>query len=138
MTKQAETSQSEIPIKVGRATFIKSFYYAWQGIWHVIQTQRNMWVHLAAGATVIVVGILFGVSWAEWACLLTIMALVYTLEILNTVVESLVDMYTREYHPLAKVAKDAAAGAVLVAAIFSVAVALVIFVPRILHWLFKI
>jgi diacylglycerol kinase len=66
------------------------------------------------------------------------MALVYTLEILNTVVEALVDMYTREYHPLAKVAKDAAAGAVLVAAIFAVGVAVVIFVPRVLHWLFKI
>ncbi len=121
-----------------RATFFKSFYYAWHGILYVLRTQRNMRVHLLAGFLVIIAGIIFSVSWAEWACLLTIMALVYSLEMLNTVVEAVVDMYTREFHPLAKVAKDVAAGAVLLVAIFAVFIAIVIFVPRLLHWLFGV
>jgi undecaprenol kinase/diacylglycerol kinase (ATP) len=131
-----EESSTET-VEVRRATFLKSFLYAGQGVWYVIITQRNMRVHLLAGAAVVVVGIILGISWAEWACLLGIMALVYTLEMLNTVVEAIVDMYTRQFHPLAKVAKDVAAGAVLVSAVFAVAIGLVIFLPRILHWIFK-
>ncbi len=119
-------------------TLIRSFGFAFQGIFYVIRTQRNMQIHLAAGLLVIIAGLIFGVGPVEWAALLTTMALVYALEMINTVVESIVDMITREYHPLAKVAKDVAAGAVLVAAIFAVGVALAIFLPRLLHFLFHI
>ena len=122
--------------QVKRATFFKSFYYAWQGIWYVLRTQRNMRVHLLVGIAVVIVGCLLGVTLVEWACLLTIMALVYSLEMVNTVAEAIVDMHTLEYHHLAKVAKDAAAGAVLVSAMFSVGVWLVIFLLHLLHWFF--
>jgi diacylglycerol kinase len=121
---------------VKRATFFKSFYYAWQGISYVLRTQRNMRVHLLAGLVVIIVGYLLGITSVEWACLLTVMALVYSLEMINTVAEAIVDLYTNEYHDLAKVAKDAAAGAVLLSAFFSVGVGLVIFLPHLLHWAF--
>ena len=75
---------------------------------------------------------------AEWAALLAIMALIYALEMLNTVVEAIVDLVTQEYHPLAKVAKDVAAGAVLVAAIFAVAIAMIVLLPRFLHLVFSL
>jgi diacylglycerol kinase len=123
-------------LNVSRASFFKSFYYAGQGVWYVIRTQRNMRVHLLAGIAVIVLGLVLQVSWMEWACLFITMALVYCLEMLNTVVEALVDMYTREFHPLAKIAKDVAAGAVLLASTFAVGVALVIFAPRLLRGIF--
>ena len=121
---------------IPHTTFLKSFYFAGQGIWHVILTQRNMRIHLIAGVLVIVAGIIFKINWTEWSALLTIIALVFSMEMLNTVAESIVDMITREYHPLAKIAKDAAAGAVLVSALFSVGVGSVIFLPRIINWLF--
>jgi len=123
---------------IPKNTLLRSFGFAFQGIFYVIRTQRNMRIHGVAGILVIVVGLVFWISPAEWAGLLAIMALVYTLEMLNTVVESVVDMITQEYHPLAKVAKDVAAGAVLVAAIFAVGVAVAIFVPRLLHFLFNL
>lgn len=119
-------------------TLIRSFGFAFQGIFYVIRTQRNMQIHLAIGALAVLAAILFGISSGEWAALLAVMALVYSLEMVNTVIESIVDMITEEYHPLAKVAKDAAAGAVLVAAIFAVGTGVAIFLPRALHFLFNI
>jgi diacylglycerol kinase len=119
-------------------TFLRSFGFAFQGIKYVLRTQRNMRVHFGAGLLVIIAGVVFGVSTAEWAALLVIMALVYSLEMLNTVAEAIVDMVTQEYHPLAKVAKDVAAGAVLLAALFAFAIACVIFLPRFLHFVFTL
>lgn len=138
---QAELHELELREERKRAipknTLLRSFGFAFQGIFYVIRTQRNMQIHLGAGLIVIAFGLFFWVSPAEWAALLTMMALIYCLEMLNTVIESLVDMITGEYHPLAKVAKDVGAGAVLMAAIFAVGVALVIFAPRILHLIFN-
>lgn len=134
---QATTAETQFAdAKIPRNTFLKSFVFAFQGILYVLRTQRNMRVHLVAGILVLLVATLFQVSVSEWASLLTVMALVYALEMLNTVAEAIVDMVTQEYHPLAKVAKDVAAGAVLVAAIFAVGVAVVIFLPRVLHLAF--
>lgn len=136
--KQAATEENKISATapaIPHNTFFKSFYFAFQGIVYVVRTQRNMQVHLFAGLLVVIAGIFFGVTWGEWATLFAMMALVYSLEMVNTVAESIVDMVTREYHPLAKVAKDAAAGAVLVAAIFAVGVALTIFLPHFFNML---
>lgn len=132
--KLREETKKAIP----KNTLLRSFGFAFQGILYVIRTQRNMQIHVGAGLIVIAFGLFFWVSPAEWAALLATMALVYSLEMVNTVVESLVDMITGEYHPLAKVAKDVAAGAVLVAAIFAVGVALAVFAPRLLHLIFNL
>jgi diacylglycerol kinase len=85
--------------------------FAGQGVWHVVRTQRNMRVHLAAGLAAIIVGLILRIGAADWACVLTVIGLVLTAETLNTVVEALVDLCTDEFHPLAKAAKDMAAGA---------------------------
>lgn len=118
--------------------FIRSFGYAFEGIFYTLRTQRNMRVHLGIGLVAAALGLWLGISGVEWAVLLVMMALVLTLEMVNTVVETLVDMVTDRFHPLAKVAKDVAAGAVLVAAILAVGVGLFLFLPRLLHLLFNL
>ncbi len=116
--------------------FLRSFGYAFEGIYYTLRTQRNMRVHLGIGLVAAGMGLWLGLSQAEWAVLLVMMALVYTLEMINTVVEALVDLVTDRFHPLAKIAKDVAAGAVLVSAIFAVGVGLVLFGPRLVQLIF--
>jgi diacylglycerol kinase len=85
--------------------FLRSFSFAGQGVWYVVRTQRNMRVHLLAAAAAIAAGLVLRIGVADWACVLAAIGLVLTAETLNTVVEALTDLYTTEYHPLAKVAR---------------------------------
>ena len=112
------------------SSFARSFSFAGQGVWHVVRTQRNMRVHLLAAAAAVAAGLVLRISAVDWACVLAAIGLVLTAEALNTVVEALVDLCTGEFHPLAKIAKDAAAGAVLIVSVAAVSVAIVIFLPR--------
>ena len=113
--------------------FLRSFSFAGQGVWHVVRTQRNMRVHLVIALAAVVAGLILHIGAADWACVLTVIGLVLTAETLNTVVEALVDLCTDEYHPLAKVAKDMAAGAVLLSSAAAVGVGLVVFLSRLLR-----
>jgi diacylglycerol kinase (ATP) len=115
---------------VPRKAFLRSFSFAGQGVWHVIRTQRNMRVHLAAAACAIAAGLALRISPADWASVIITIGVVLAAETLNTVVEALTDLCTNEFHPLAKIAKDAAAGAVLIVSVAAVSVAIVIFLPR--------
>jgi len=117
------------------ASFLMSFVYAWRGITYVARTQRNARVHLAVAVAVAVAAVLLGLSTGEDALLALTIALVIAFEALNTVVEAIVDLVTQEYHPLAKVAKDAAAGAVLVMALGAVGVGLLTLGPHLLRLL---
>jgi diacylglycerol kinase len=125
---EAADGQPAIP----RSGFLRSFSFAGQGVWYVVRTQRNMRVHLLAGAVAIVAGLVLRIGAADWACVLLAIGLVLTAETLNTVVEALTDLCTDEYHPLAKIAKDAAAGAVLIASAAALGVGLAVFLPRLL------
>jgi diacylglycerol kinase len=116
-----------------RSGFLRSFSFAGQGVWHVVRTQRNMRVHLLVGLAAVVAGVILRIGAADWACLLTVIGLVLTAETLNTVVEALVDLYTDEFHPLAKAAKDMAAGAVLLASAAAVGVGVAVFLPRLIR-----
>ena len=109
----------------------RSFGYAFQGLRYAWLTQRHLRVHAALALLATGAGLGLGISPGEWAALLAVIALVGALEMLNTVVEVVVDMITTRFHPQAKVAKDVAAGAVLLAAMGAVAVGAVIFLPRI-------
>jgi diacylglycerol kinase len=117
---------------IPRSGFWRSFVFAGHGVWHVVRTQRNMKVHLAAALAAIVAGVILRITAADWAAVLAVIGLVLTAETLNTVVEALVDLCTGEYHPLAKAAKDMAAGAVLIASAAAVGVAIAVFLPRLL------
>jgi len=117
---------------IPKSNFWRSFVFAGQGVWHAVRHQRNMRVHLVAAVAAVVAGLVLKISAVAWACVLLAIGLVLTAEMLNTVVEALVDLYTDEYHPLAKIAKDTAAGAVLVSALAALGVGLAVFLPRLI------
>jgi len=106
-----------------------SFRYAFEGLAHVFKTQPNAWVHAAISLAVIAAGLWLDLGRIEWAILIVTMAVVWVAEFVNTAVEAAVDVATAERHPLAKIAKDAAAGGVLIAAILAVIVGLLILGP---------
>lgn len=108
----------------------RAFGHAFAGLGHAWRTQPHLRVHAGIGALAVVAGAAFGLSPGEWAVLLLTITAVLVLELLNTVVEAVVDLASPEVHPLAKVAKDVAAGAVLVGAIGSVCVGAALFGPR--------
>ncbi len=108
---------------------IKSFGYAFVGIVTATK-QQNMRIHLISAIVVIVAALLTGISTIEWIVLIIVMALVIGMEMVNTAIEAIVDLVTPHYHPLAKVAKDVAAGAVLIFAIASVIIGCIIFIPK--------
>ncbi len=110
-------------------TTAASFLFAWQGVAYVVRTQRNMRIHLGVATAVLVLAGALRVSRLELACLLLCILAVTTLEMVNTVVEAVVDLVTEEYHPLAKIAKDVAAGAVMTGAVGTAVVGLLILGP---------
>jgi diacylglycerol kinase len=116
---------------VSRAEFIGSFRYAWAGLRYCFRTQRNFRIHIAIGLLAALAGLLLGLSWVEWAIVVILVVVVLAAEMVNTMVEALVDLVTEEYHPLAKISKDVAAGVVLLCAIGAAVVGVLIFLPRI-------
>ena len=109
----------------------RSFGYAFQGIFTCVRKERNMKIHCVVAVFVVIAGVILKISAIEWCICLALFGLVMALEHVNTAVEAVVDMVTEEYHPLAKVAKDTAAGAVLIAAIMAAIAGCIIFLPKI-------
>ena len=110
----------------------KSFGYAFQGIFNTIRTERNIKIHCAAAILVTIFGIWLQISKTEWMFCFILFGLILALELVNTAVEATVDLFTEERKPLAKKAKDAAAGAVLIVAIFAAVIGILIFIPKLL------
>jgi undecaprenol kinase/diacylglycerol kinase (ATP) len=111
---------------------IASFGFALQGIAHAFRTQRNFKVHAGITLAVIVAGVLLGISAEQWAILAVTIALVLQAELVNTALEAVVDHVAPEFHALAKIAKDCAAGAVFVCAIIAVLVGMLILGPKLI------
>lgn len=111
----------------------KSFRYAFEGLFRTIREERNMQIHCLAAVLVVIFGTVLHISREEWFVCLILFGLVMGLECVNTAVEAVVDLVTTERRPLAKKAKDAAAGAVLAAAIFAAVIGIWIFVPKLLE-----
>lgn len=107
---------------------IKSFYYAFQGILYTILNEVHMRFHIIATVFVIALGILYELSAVEWAVLCLVFSLVMALELVNTAIERTCNLYTTDFHPLIKIAKDVSAGAVLISALGSIGVACFIFI----------
>jgi len=107
-----------------------SFRAALAGMVYILRTQPNAWIELVALGVVCVAGWWLGITRLEWALLALTVAVVLALEAVNTAVEAVVDLVSPEYHPLAKIAKDAAAGAMVFAVLGSIVVAAAIFGPR--------
>ena len=109
---------------------IESFDFAIEGVIHVLRTQRNMRLHFAAAVVVIVVAVAVGVSKIELSLLLVSIAFVLVAEMINTAVEGAIDAATTSFDPMAKLAKDIAAGAVLIASVNAVAVGYLVFAGK--------
>lgn len=118
--------------KRGIPALLASFGFALYGIWTATKTQRNMRIHWLAAAIAVILGAWLGLSPAEWAILALVCAMVLAAECMNTAIEATVDLASPAHHPLAKRAKDCAAGAVLLCAAGALAVGAVLFVPKIL------
>ncbi|MCS7007472.1 MAG: diacylglycerol kinase, partial [Thermoleophilia bacterium] len=108
-------------------SLLESFDHAAEGVVHALRTQRNLWVHFAIAAAVLVAAVGFGASKLELAVLLLAITFVLVAELVNTAVEAAVDVASTAFDPMAKLAKDIAAGAVLVAALNAVAVGYLVF-----------
>ena len=106
------------------ASLLESFNYAIEGIIHVLRTHRNMRLHFAAAVTVLVLALVLGVSRIELIVLLLSVSFVLIAEMINSAIEAAIDVATSSFDPLAKLAKDIAAGAVLIASINAIAVTL--------------
>jgi diacylglycerol kinase len=115
---------------------IRSFKYAFRGIFHMIRTQHNAWIHALFTLLVVLAGLYFHLTPAEWCWIVLAMTSVWTAEALNTAFELLCDATTQEFHPLIGQAKDVAAGGVLLAAIGALTIGLIIFLPRVYHLFF--
>ena len=112
---------------------LKTLSYGFNGILYTLKHERNMVIHFLIMILVIIAGIVFKITFVEWGVCFVLFALVLSLELMNTALENVVDLVTDEKKPKAKVAKDASAGAVLVAAIFAVIIGISIFLPRLLE-----
>ncbi len=110
-----------------------SVNYAFEGIIHVLRTQRNMRIHFTLAFAVLIAGLALGATRGELIALILAATLVIVMEMLNTAVEAAVDLATSSFDPRAKIAKDVAAGAVLITATGAVAVAYFVFADRITH-----
>ncbi|MGB9613226.1 MAG: diacylglycerol kinase family protein [Candidatus Margulisiibacteriota bacterium] len=114
--------------------FIKSFKYARAGIEHAMRTQRNLWIHLGIGGIVLGVAFFLRVGLLEFSILTLTISFVLVTEMVNTAIEELVNILSPEHKVAAKLAKDVAAAAVLLAALGSVLVGALIFLPKFLAW----
>ncbi|KZN96284.1 MAG: diacylglycerol kinase family protein [Bacillaceae bacterium] len=114
-------------------TLLKSFYFAVQGIAAAFQSERNFRIHVTAAIIVIAAGLFFNISLIEWIVILLLIGGMLALELVNTAIERIADAVSKEFHPLLKTAKDAAAGAVLVYAAVSVVIGFIIFAPKIIE-----
>lgn len=127
---QAATAQATIGPILRARNRASAFRHAGEGIVFVFRNEPNIWIDLTAAALVVVAGLWIGLDLAEWRWLIAMIAIVLTLEAFNTAIEQACNAVTREFHPAIKAAKDIAAGAVLLFAIFAVIIGASIFVPH--------
>ncbi len=111
---------------------IRSFKFAFQGVGHMLKSQHNAWIHLAATIATVIAGIAVNLSPDEWCWIVLAITSVWTAEAMNTAFEFLCDATTKEFHPVIGQAKDVAAGAVLLTAIGAAAIGLIVFLPKVL------
>jgi diacylglycerol kinase (ATP) len=113
-----------------RPSVFESFNYAIEGVIHVLRTQRNMRIHFALAVAVLAVAAAVGVAKIELIALLLAIAFVLCAEMINTALEGAIDVATTSFDPMAKLAKDIAAGAVLIASVNAVAIGYLVFAGK--------
>jgi diacylglycerol kinase (ATP) len=120
-----------LPTEKRQHSLLVSFNYAIEGVIHVLRRERNMRVHFALATVVLVLAFAYDVTKVELMVLLVSIAFVLFAEMVNTAIEEMIDVSTQRYDPRAKIAKDVAAGAVLVASVVAATIGYLVFVDRI-------
>ena len=132
MDKKINSRKNRIESYKTSSNLLKSFKYAFSGISYVLKTSRNFKIQLIFAVISLMIGFLLQISQSNYVILIATIMSVLILEILNTSIESIVDLVVKkEFSSLAKISKDTSAGAVLLASINSVIIAIYIFVPKI-------
>jgi len=132
MGKKINSQKNRIESYKTSSNVLKSFKYAFSGISYVLKTSRNFKIQFIFAVTILMIGFLLQISQSNYVILIATIMSVLILEILNTSIESIVDLVVKkEFSSLAKISKDTSAGAVLLASINSVIIAVYIFVPKI-------
>lgn len=108
---------------------VHSFRHALRGLWYVIRTQRNAWIHTVVTILVVLMALWLRLPLRDWAVLFLTIAMVWTAEFINSALEAVVDLASPHQHPLAKVGKDVGAAAVLIATLAAILVGLLILGP---------
>lgn len=121
------------PSRSPLVALLASFGYAFAGIAHAARTQRNFRIHIVITSLVILLGTWLRLSAERWAILVLTIGVVFQAELVNTALEAIVDKVSPEFHPLAKIAKDCVAGAVLVLAVAAVIVGGLVMGPRLIE-----
>jgi diacylglycerol kinase (ATP) len=111
----------------------QSFRHAFSGLWYVLRTQRNAWIHAMITISVILLGSWLGLNRYDWTIIAIAICFVWLAEIINTALEAITDLASPEQHPLARVGKDVGAGAVLLASITAIVLGLLILLPPLLE-----
>src|ERR671917_2757057 len=111
-SRDAKRGEKLVRPAKGQQGVALSFDHAYRGLIYAVRTQRNMRFHVVIATLVLIASLLVGVSKLELAVLILVILLVFVTEMLNTALEFAIDLVTKEYHPLAKLAKDVSAGAV--------------------------
>ena len=119
------------------AKLIAGFGYAFNGLWYALRTQRNVRVHVVIAILAILMGIVLRISAVEFAMIFVAITSVFIAEMFNTVIELCVDLASPEYNTLAKIAKDVAAGAVLLSAMLAVVIGLLVLGPHLWALVFR-
>ncbi len=110
---------------------IRSIRHALEGVFLVLKDQQNAWIHFAATGLVIIAGLFFGITSAQWVMVILAIVIVWVAEALNTAFELLCDVTNPEFHPVVKKAKDVSAGAVLMSAVGALMIGIIVFIPYI-------
>ena len=109
---------------------LQSFNWAFEGVIHVLRTERNMRIHFALATAVLILAFSYGVTKLELMALLIAISFVLIAEMVNTAIEATIDLATTSFDPLAKMAKDIAAGAVLIASVNAILIGYLVFADR--------
>lgn len=117
------------PIADSIAARLASFRYAFAGLRHLLSTQVHARIHLAVAVVVCAVGFAFQVETGDWCWLVAAIGFVWFAEAINTAIEALGDAVSADFHPLVKIAKDVAAGAVVIAALTAALIGIIVFAP---------
>ena len=119
--------------KMSFKRFLNSVKYSIEGLNHAYRNEQSLWLHGGGVFLAVILGIVLKINFFEWAVIIVAFVVVLAIELLNTAIEAVVDLVTKEIHPLAKIAKDCGSAAAFVSGVASAVICLVIFLPKIIE-----